>query len=171
MRAWRLLLTLAAPCLVACAAAPARKPATAMPAAGMTSVPLPLGETQAGGEPLYRPLPAYPSAQLAACPASEEIDVVVHVDEAGRVRDVVGAVIDLALPPWDTFFAVVRPAVMRWRFAPLRVGHWAADAQGNPHAVDESKAQRFARRYRFDFTCHAGDTRVTAEAEGPAYPR
>lgn len=136
----------------------------------MTRVPLPLGETFAGGEPLYRVMPVYPPTQLAACPASEVIDAVVHVNTDGKVQDVIGAVIDMTLPPWETFFAAVRPALMQWQFTPLRVEHWAADAQGHPHTVDDA-ARQFGRRYHFTFACQSGQTRVTVEAEGRAYPR
>lgn len=136
----------------------------------MTSVPLPLGKTHTGGEPLYRVMPAYPPTQRAACPALEQVEVAVRVDATGKVQDVIGGVVDMVLPPWNTFFAAVRPAVMQWRFEPLRVDHWAADANGNAHAVD-SEAHRFEIRYLFDFTCRAGQTNVAVRTEVPAYPR
>lgn len=160
--------SLMALCLAACAAAPARAPKAK--GAGTISVPLPLGQTSNGGEPLNRVMPLYPPTMVKACPAQQEIDVVVYVDADGTVSDVIGAVIDMALPPWETFFAAVRPAVRQWRFEPLRVEHWAADAAGNTHAVD-GKAHRFARRYTFDFTCKGGATHVAVRAEGRAYTR
>lgn len=155
-------------CLAACAAAPARMPVAK--GAGTVSVPLPLGQTSAGGEPLSRVMPAYPPTMVRACPAQQEIDVVAYVNADGTVSDVIGAVIDMALPPWETFFAVVRPALLQWRFEPLRVEHWAADAAGNTHAVD-GKARRFARQYAFDFTCRDGITHVAVRAWGRAYTR
>lgn len=164
-----LLVALAVSYLTACAASRERATGAAT-AADMTSVPLSLGETTIGGEPLYRVKPTYPSAQLAACPASEEIDAVVYVDANGTVSDVIGAVIDMAQPPWDTFFAAVRTAVLQWRFEPLRVDHWAADAQGNSHAVD-GRTHRFARQYVFSFTCRSGATQVTVRALTGAYVR
>lgn len=136
----------------------------------MVSVPPPLGETSSGGEPLSRVMPLYPAAMRSACPALEEIDVAVYVDSDGKVSDVLGVVIDMALPPWDTFFAAVRPAVLQWRFEPLLVAHWAADAAGNAHAVD-GKAYRFTREYSFRFACHDGRTSVSGETLGRAYTR
>ena len=160
--------SLMALCLAACAAAPARAPTAK--SADMVEVPLPLGETYNGGEPLSRVMPIYPATMVKACPAQQEIDAVVYVDANGTVSNVIGAVIDMALPPWETFFAAVRPAMLQWRFEPLRVERWVADAAGNTHAVD-SKAHRFARRYTFDFTCKGGVTHVAVRAEGRAYTR
>lgn len=163
------LASLIALCLAACVSTPSRNPPQVAPG-GMRSVPLPLGATYSGGEPLRRVMPIYPPAMLASCPALQEVEVVVQVDAAGRVGAAYGYAIDAFPPPWETFFAVVRPAVMQWRFEPLRVAHWAADAEGNAHAVD-GKARPFSRMYRFRFTCHAGETGVSAEAERPPTPR
>lgn len=160
--------SLLAACLAACATAPPT--ASVAGKQDTVSVPLPLGGTISGGETLSRVMPAYPPAMLASCPALQEVEVVVHVDAEGRVGAVYGFAIDDFPPPWETFFAVVRPAVMQWHFEPLRVEHWAADAGGNAHAVD-GKARAFSRMYRFRFTCHAGETSVSADAERPPAPR
>ncbi|BFI94691.1 MAG: hypothetical protein RSP_02010 [Rhodanobacter sp.] len=163
------LVSLLALCLAACASTPAGKPANGE-SSGTVSVPLALGETSSGGEPLDWKMPSYPAAMRQACPALEAIDVSVRVDAAGRVSDVIGIVVDMALPPWDAYFAAVRPAVMQWRFWPLRVDHWAADAAGTTHAVDGS-ARPFEREYAFDFVCRAGKTSVSVRARGGARPR
>lgn len=155
-------------CLAACAATPLRAPAAQD--TGMVNVPLPLGETYSGGAAVYRVMPVYPPAMLASCPAQEDIEVVVRVDTTGKVGAVYGYAIDAFPPPWETFFAAVRPALMQWRFEPLRVGHWAADAEGNAHAVDGA-ARPFEAMYRFRFVCHAGATSVSAAVERPAAPR
>jgi hypothetical protein len=164
-----LLVSVPMLCLAACAAAPGRVSITAQ-ATGITSVPLPLGETRSGGEPLIPVMPPYPPVQQAAYPAMQEVEVAIRVDATGRVQDVIGIEVDMELPPWEIFFAAVRTSVLQWRFEPLRVDHWAGDAAGNAHAVD-SKTRRFEQRYRFDFACHGGKTSVTGEAEGQAYPR
>lgn len=156
-------------CLVACASAPVGEPA-AGESHDTARVPLSLGETRSGSEPLSWAMPSYPPTLQAACPAREAIDTAVYVGADGKVSNVVGIVVDRTLPPWDTFFAEVRSAVMQWRFAPLRVAHWAADAAGDAHSVD-GEARPFLREYQFDFTCHAGKTNVSAKARGSADPR
>jgi len=55
----------------------------------------------------------------------------------------------------------VRAAVMQWQFAPLRIAHWAADADGNTHEVD-STSKPFSLLYAFRFECHAGKATVTS---------
>lgn len=150
-------------CLAACVAAPVRAPAAK--GVAMVSVPLPLGETYSGGEPLSRVAPVYPPTMVQTCPAQQDIDAVVYVNADGTVSDVIEAVIDMVVPPQETFFAAVRPALMQWRFEPLRVENWAADAAGNAHAVDGG-ARRFARRYSFRFSCHDGKTSVSGKAGG-----
>lgn len=131
---------------------------------------MPPGVTSSGGEPLNWMMPSYPPAMRSACPALEEVEVMVRVNADGKVSDVIGIVVDMALPPWDTFFAAVRPAVMQWRFAPLTVNHRRADADGSPRIVGGG-ARPFERQYLFDFVCHAGKTSVSVKARGSAYPR
>jgi hypothetical protein len=154
-------------CLVACAAAPARAP-TALKGSGVVSVPLHLGETSSGGELLGHAMPVYPASMLKTCPALQEVEVLVSVDVAGTVSDVRGVAVDAFAPLWDTFYAAVRPAVLRWRFQPLRVGRWAADAEGNAHAVDDGVGP-FKRIYLFRFACHAGRADVSFEPEGRVF--
>ena len=65
-----------------------------------------------------------------------------------------------------SFYAAARAAVLQWEFNPLRINHWAADADGNTHAVD-SKTKPFSLSYAFRFECHAGKATVmSAPAQG-----
>jgi hypothetical protein len=157
------LISMMVSSLAACAAAPARAPAPA--SAGMVSIPLALGQISSGGEPLARVMPAYPASLRESCPARQEVEVRVSVDASGAVSDVRGIAVDAFPPPWNTFYAAVHPAVLQWRFEPLRIGHWAADAQGNTHVVDEQR-HPFMRIYRFEFDCRARVTRVSVAPEG-----
>lgn len=139
------------------------------PPPGTTRYNLALGDVSMGAS-LVKPMtPLYPTSQLAACAPLQEVDAQLIVDRTGRVSDVRGIVIDEALPPWQQFFAAVRAAALQWRFTPLQVEHWAADANGNTHQVD-SEASPFRRVYVFRFECHAGQPSVTMEPSGPAYP-
>lgn len=158
-------------CLAGCAAVPARSP-DGKPALPTRVVPLPLGTTYTGGEVLHRVLPGYPAVARRQCPALQVVEAVAYVDTAGAVEQVIGAAIDDGgfLPPYGTFYAAVQPALRQWRFAPLHVARWAADAGGNPHTVDGGR-RPFTRRLEFHFTCDHGTTRVTVAAVGDAVPR
>lgn len=134
----------------------------------MAHYQLAIGDTATGATPFRRVTPVYPSAQLAACPPLQEVRVQVIVDEAGKVSDVRGILTDdmSGLPPWPVFFAAVRTAVQQWQFNPLRIGHWAADADGNTREVD-SKTKPFSLMYAFRFECRAGKATVSsAPAQG-----
>jgi hypothetical protein len=129
---------------------------------------LAMGEISSGGMPIQRIAPIYPADQLAACPPPQEVRAQLIVDKTGRVSDVRGIVVDdgSATPSWQQFFAVVRTAALQWRFAPLQIEHWAADADGNSHVVD-SETKSFSLAYVFRFECHAGKPMVSAAAAQP----
>lgn len=130
--------------------------------------PLAMGDTATGATPFRRVTPAYPPEQLAACPPVQEVRVQVIVDDAGKVSDVRDLSTDdaAASSRSSPFYAAVRAAVLQWEFNPLRINHWAADADGNTHAVD-SKTKPFSLSYAFRFECHAGKATVmSAPAQG-----
>jgi hypothetical protein len=141
----------------------------APPPLGTTRYHLALGDVSTGATLVKSEAPLYPAIQLAACFPLQEVDAQLIVDRTGRVSDVRGIVIDEAPPPWQQFFAAVRAAALQWRFTPLQIEHWAADANGNTHQVD-SETSPFRRVYVFRFECHAGQPSVAMEASGPAYP-
>ena len=129
---------------------------------------LAMGDTATGATPFRRVTPAYPPEQLAACPPVQEVRVQVIVDDAGKVSDVRDLSTDdaAASSRSSPFYAAVRAAVLQWEFNPLRINHWAADADGNTHAVD-SKTKPFSLSYAFRFECHAGKATVmSAPAQG-----
>ena len=129
---------------------------------------LAMGDTATGATPFRRVTPAYPPEQLAACPPVQEVRVQVIVDDAGKVSDVRDLSTDdaAASSRSSPFYAAVRAAVLQWEFNPLRINHWAADVDGNTHAVD-SKTKPFSLSYAFRFECHAGKATVmSAAAQG-----
>ncbi|OOG49626.1 hypothetical protein [Rhodanobacter sp. C01] len=130
---------------------------------------LALGDVSTGATPVQRVMPVYPASQLATCLRRQEVQAQLSVDKAGMVSDVRRIVIDAAPPRWQQFFAAVRVAALQWRFTPLQIEHWAADADGNTHEVD-SDTEPFRRIYVFHFECHAGQPSVSAEALGAVRP-
>jgi len=130
--------------------------------------PLAIGDTATGATPFRRVTPVYPPEQLAACPPVQEVRVQVIVDDAGKVSDVRDLSTDdvSAASRSSPFYAAARAAVLQWEFNPLRINHWAADANGNTHTVD-SKTKPFSLSYAFRFECHAGKATVmSAPAQG-----
>ncbi|WP_460878117.1 hypothetical protein [Rhodanobacter koreensis] len=140
-----------------------------VPPPGTTRYHLALGDVSTGATLFQRVMPVYPASQLAACLPPQEVQARLIVDKAGMVSDVRGIVIDAAPPRWQQFFAAVRVAALQWRFTPLQIEHWAADADGNTHEVD-SEAQPFSLDYVFRFECHAGQPSVSTEAFGAVRP-
>ena len=63
------------------------------------------------------------------------------------------------------FAAAVRAATLQWRFNPLQIDRWAADADGNSHVVD-SQNEPFSLAYVFRFQCTAGRAAVTTRRDG-----
>jgi hypothetical protein len=122
---------------------------------------LAMGEVSSGGTALERVTPAYPAAQLAACPPVVEVTAKLIVDRAGKVTDVrpgnaASAEADLA-----PYLDATRAAALRWQFNPLQINHWSADANGESHVVD-SRTEPFSLDYLFRFTCRAGRATVSA---------
>jgi hypothetical protein len=140
-----------------------------LPPPGTTRYHLALGDVSMGATLVKQVTPVYPASQLAACSPSQEVDAQLIVDRTGMVSDVRGIVIDEAPPPWQQFFAAVRAAALQWRFTPLQIEHWAADANGNTHQVD-SETRPFRLVYVFHFECHAGQSSVAMEPSGAAHP-
>ena len=138
------------------------------PPLGTTRYHLALGDVSVGGTPVQRVTPVYPASQLAACSPMQEVDARLTVDGAGVVSDVRGIVADEAPPHWQQFYAAVRAAALQWRFTPLQIEHWAADANGNTHDVD-SETRPFSLVYAFRFQCHAGQAAVAMEPFGGAH--
>ena len=129
----------------------------------MAHYQLAMGDTATGATPFRRVTPVYPPEQLAACPPLQEVRVQVIVDATGEVGEVRELPTDeaSAAPRSPSFYAAVRTAVLQWEFNPLRINHWAADADGNTHEVD-SKTKPFSLVYAFRFECHAGKATVSS---------
>lgn len=117
---------------------------------------LALGDVTSGGAPLRHDEPIYPASALTRCPATVEVAAQVTVDEHG-------AVIDVAIPPrTDPAFAqATQSAARQWLYEPLLVTHWAADADGESHAVD-SLARPFRLDYVVHFACREGQVEVNS---------
>lgn len=129
----------------------------------MARYQLAMGDVATGGKPLQFVLPAYPTAQLAACPPVVDVQAQVIVDTQGKASEVRRHAVagNTAAPVSPQFFDAVRAAVMQWQFAPLQIDHWAADADGNTHEVDNT-IKPFSLLYAFRFECHAGKATVTS---------
>ena len=127
---------------------------------------LALGEVSSGGTPFQRVAPVYPPNLLASCPPPQEVPALLIVGANGRVGEV--RVTDEAQADAGrrAFIAAVRVAALQWRFGPLQIDHWAADADGNSHVVD-SETRPFSLAYVFRFECHAGKPMVSAVATKP----
>lgn len=139
------------------------------PPPGTTRYHLALGDVSMGATPVKQVAPVYPASQIAACSPLREVNARLTVDGTGMVSDVRGIVVDEALPPWGQFFAAVRAATLQWRFTPLQIEHWAADANGDTHLVD-SETRPFSVVYVFRFACHAGQVSVAMESSEAAHP-
>ena len=128
---------------------------------------LAFGDVSSGATLAQRVSPVYPPELLTTCPAPVRVLALVIVDKAGKVAEVRVAGESAADAMRRRFIDAVRSAALRWVFVPLQVTHWAADADGNSHAVD-SEVQPFSLSYQFDFACHAGKAAVsTSPAASP----
>ncbi|MGN2246654.1 hypothetical protein ACFWZ3_08180 [Frateuria sp. GZRR35] len=107
--------------------------------------------------------PAYPAAMLATCPPVIELPARVIVSTQGNVDEV------RMNPPaaQQPFAESVRAAVRRWRYTPLTITRWAADADGTSHPVD-TEAKPFSLDYVFTFRCEHGRTSVASGSESTA---
>jgi hypothetical protein len=118
---------------------------------------LALGQIATGATLETHEPPSYPPSLLASCPRSIELPARVIVDPAGHVSEVrLHAATDQ-----QPFADAVRQAVRGWRYTPLTMTRWAADADGTSHPVD-SQAQPFSLDYVFTFRCEHGRATVTA---------
>lgn len=120
---------------------------------------LALGEVSSGGTAFARVTPVYPASQLASCPPAAEITAKLIVDTRGRVAEVRPGDAASAQPAMKPYLDATRTAALRWRFSPLQINHWSADANGKSHVVD-SRTEPFSLDYLFRFTCHAGKVQV-----------
>ncbi len=124
---------------------------------------LAMGDVATGANVLPAAPPIYPADQLAACPPPVEVEALVIVGGDGKVGEVRVADESRAAANRRSFIAAVRAAVIQWTFAPLKIDHWAADAEGNSHVVD-SETKPFSLGYVFRFACHAGKGQVSSNA-------
>lgn len=132
----------------------------ALPEAGMAHYQLALGAVSGGAVPLDHPAPIYPPSQLAACPPKIRLRALLIVGTDGKVGDVR---VDSATGVAPAFAAAVRTAARQWRFVPLSISRWAADANGNSHPV-ETVLKPFSLPYEFSFSCHDGKPQTSTNA-------
>lgn len=128
-----------------------------------THYDLAIGQVASGGEAIDRSVPVYPPALLAACPPPIEVQAKLIVDSTGRVSEVRVTHPEPA-PAQQLFDDAVGEAALDWRFAPLQFDRFAADANGNSHAV-ERVVRPFSLDYVFRFSCRAGRPLVTGGAD------
>lgn len=150
--------------LACCAVAPSRPGAASSQAT--RHVPLALGQTSTGATPLDHPSPNYPPGLIAWHLPPVEIEARLVVDEQGKVSDVRvrdGAEAD---PQQRPFIDAVRRAALRWTFVPWRTRQWAADANGDAHAVGD-QAQPFEVAYLFRFAMNGDMPVVEVHATTP----
>lgn len=130
---------------------------------GLAHYNLALGQIATGATLEAHDPPAYPDAMLTACPARVELPARVIVGTQGNVDEV------RMNPPatQQPFADAVRRAVQGWRYTPLTITRWAADADGISHPVD-TEAKPFSLDYVFTFRCEHGHTSVTSGPEQAA---
>ncbi|KRE94427.1 hypothetical protein ASG87_17640 [Frateuria sp. Soil773] len=122
---------------------------------------LALGQVARGATLEANPAPVYPPELLPLRLPPVELQAKLVVDTAGRVGEVR---IDAGSDENRQRFAdAVRQAVLSWRFTPLVIDRWAADADGNSHRVDGG-AQPFSYDYVFRFECRDGQAVVSSNA-------
>ena len=135
---------------------------------GTTRYHLALGEVSSGATPVQRIAPIYPPGLLGTCPAPVDVRALLIVDQAGKVSEVRIADERRTDPYRQRFIDAVRVAARQWRFSPLQIDRWAANASGNSHVVD-SETRPFTLGYVFRFECHTGKPFVSTEASGAAH--
>ncbi|PXV55401.1 TonB family C-terminal domain-containing protein [Dyella jiangningensis] len=131
--------------------------------------PLALGQVSTGAVPREQPAPVYPPSLLDRRLPPREVLARLIVDEQGRVSEVRMAGEAPADADTRLFDEAVRAAVMQWRFEPLRVNQWAADAGGNTHVVG-SETRPFSMDYVFRFAWKDGKP-VTDASASPHSPK
>lgn len=124
---------------------------------GMAHYQLAMGQVATGATLEAHEPPVYPDAMLSSCPSLVEVPARVIVGTQGNVGDVRMNPPAAQLP----FADAVRRAVRSWRYTPLTLSRWAADADGNSHPVD-TEAKPFSLDYVFTFRCEHGHTSVSS---------
>ena len=130
---------------------------------GLAHYHLAMGQIAMGATLEAHQPPVYPETMLATCPARIELPARVIVSTGGNVDDVrmhpsVGE---------QAFASAVREAVRNWRYTPLTITRWAADADGTSHPVD-TEAKPFSLDYVFTFRCEHGRTTVSSGPDSTA---
>lgn len=130
---------------------------------GLAHYDLAMGQVAMGATLETHQAPVYPDAMLATCPERVELPARVIVGTQGSVDDV-RMTPSAAQQP---FADAVRLAVRGWRYTPLTITRWAANADGTTHPVD-TEARPFSLDYVFTFRCEHGHTSVTSGPEQAA---
>lgn len=121
---------------------------------------LALGQVAMGATLEAHEPPVYPQTMLTTCPSLVELPARVIVGTQGSVDEV-----RINPPPVQRAFAeAVRRAVQGWRYTPLTITRWAANADGTSHPVD-TEAKPFSLDYVFTFRCEHGRTSVSSGPE------
>ena len=136
-----------------------------MVAPGTVRYQLAMGEIASGAGLRASAAPKYPEYVLLACPPPVEITASLIVDTNGKVSEVRVDGDAGADAQRHRFIDAVRVAALQWRFEPLQVDHWAADANGDGHLVDQV-SRPFCLTYVFRFECVAGRPVVSTHAQG-----
>jgi hypothetical protein len=130
---------------------------------GLAHYDLAMGQIATGAMLEAHDPPAYPDAMLASCPPLVELPARVIVGTQGSVEEV-----RMSPPATQQPFAdAVRKAVRSWRYTPLTITRWAANADGTSHPVD-TEAKPFSLDYVFTFRCEHGHASVTSGPEQAA---
>lgn len=127
---------------------------------GLAHYQLALGQIAMGATLEAHEPPTYPAAMLTSCPPLIELPARVIVGADGKVSEVR---MDVA-PARQPFADAVRRAVQGWRYTPLTITRWAADADGTSHPVD-SESKPFSLDYVFSFRCEHGHVSVSSGPE------
>jgi hypothetical protein len=126
---------------------------------GLAHYQLAMGQVAMGATLEAHEPPTYPGARLATCPPQIELPARVIVGAQGSVQEV-RMTPSAAQQP---FADAVRQAVQGWRYTPLTITRWAADADGTSHPVD-TETRPFSLDYVFTFRCEHGHASVSSGA-------
>lgn len=104
--------------------------------------------------------PADPAAQLSVGPPRQDVQVLLIVDELGKVNE--ARIVDEAQAGQRrrAFNLATPTAVIQWRFNPLQIQHEGHDANGN--LVVDSAARPFSLTDDFCFGCGGGKVTMTS---------
>lgn len=130
---------------------------------GLAHYKLAIGQIAMGATLEVHEPPVYPASMLARCPPQIELPARVIVGTQGNVDEVRMNAPDTQQP----FAESVRAAVQHWRYTPLTITRWAADADGTSQPVD-SEARPFSLDYVFTFHCEHGRTSVSSGPDATA---